>query len=239
MTDTTTQVESPDTPATPDEPQTLSLEDVYREAGVTEQTAQPPAAPAAEPSWTPPPPISNIPDAYEDGHKEFLQSLVSKTAALEATQQKFVQQEAQRAQQAAMAKLEEDIKDAASFVKENAGLDGLPLDDKAKMALAHFELNERASTDPKFKALWDKRNDSPQNKAALSKALKVISGEISKKFEVKTDPQLVANKRALKAAQQSSATTETPSSDEPSWGTAPATSQDFDRAWQNMVRGYN
>jgi len=211
-----------------------SLEDVYKEAGITEAQPQPQVV-VATPAEKPTP--ADIPDAYDDGHKAFLQGLVEKQSALEANQQEFRQERAQREQATAQAKLEEDIREATDFVKENAGLNDLPYDDKTKTALANFELNERARTDVKFKALWDARNNSPTAKAALTKAMGIISKEISKKFEVKVDPQAAASRKALKAAQQSSATTETEGSDDdPMGGLVGA---EFERAWANMVRTNN
>jgi len=231
MTDQTTQVEN--TTAEP------SLEDVYLEAGITEPQAQPQVAAAPTqyaPAPTTPPKV-DIPDAYDDGHKAFLQSLVEKQTALENTQQEFVRDKAANEQKLAAARLEEDIQEATAFVTENAGLKDLPYDDKTKTALANFELNERARTDLKFKALWDARNNNAQTKAALQKALSIISKDIAKKFEAKPDSTLVANKRALKAAQQSSATTDASDSDDSPL--ANLNGMEFERAWANMVRTNN
>lgn len=216
---------------------TPSLEDVYKEVGITEAQPQSPVAPAvvATPAVANPE-VSSIPDPYDDAHKAFLQSLVDKQTALEATQQQFVQERAMNEASIAKAKLEEDIQEATVFVRDNAGLNDLPYDDKQKLALANFELNERARNDPKFKALWDARNNSPANKAALNKALGIISKEIGKRFEAKIDPTLAANRKALKAAQTSSATTDEVGERSPLENLQGA---EFDQAWNRMVRGYN
>lgn len=206
--------------------QTLSLEDVYKEAGITEPQAQPQVV--AAPQYAPPQ-SQDIPDPYDtEKHSAFLRELVQKQTALDMSLQEIRGKSSQIERETAIAKLEEDIKEASDFVSKEAGIENT--------ALSHFELNERARTDAKFKQLWEGRNNSPAHKAALNKALGVISKEISKKYEVRVDPQLVANRRALKASQQSSATTESEENGSPLDG---LNGLDFERAWANMVRTNN
>lgn len=228
---------APETAATEEN---YSLEDVYKEAGIEPQAQQQAAyvPPVQQPVVQPVQQnANNIPDPYDESHKAWLQAQANKIDALAATQQAILQKDSAREQQIAQAKLEDDIKTATDYVKENAGLNDLPYDDKTKSALANFELNERARTDPKFKALWDARDKTPQSKAAFQKALGIVSKEIAKKFEAKVDPKLAANRQALRAAQQSSATTETPEADENAMGKL--TGQEFERAWAQMVRVNN
>jgi len=212
----------------------LTLDDVYKDAGIPEAKPQQRAEPVAPVA----PQAQEIPDPYDDKHKEWLLEQSKRVAALEASQQENAREKSEKQREIAAAKLEEEIQEATNYVKENAGLDDLPYDDKAKAALANFELNERARTDPKFKALWDNRNATAQNNAAFKKALTIVTKDIAKKYEVKPDPQLSANRRALKAAQQSSATTEgdREGADNPLGQLQGAA---FEQAWQRMVNPTN
>jgi hypothetical protein len=211
-----------------------SLEDIYREAGIPESQAQITAIPAPVAAVETKPIPDAIPDAYEEGHKAFLQSLLDKTNAIEKNQTAQLQRQAQIERAGAAARLEEEITEATKFVKETAGFDGLPYTDEGKLQLARFELESRATTDPKFKQLWDNRNTSPAHKAALQKALTVISKDVSKKFEGTVDPKLSADRRALKAAQSTSATTETDSRGNALEGLSGTA---FEQAWQRMLSG--
>jgi len=214
--------------------ETLSLEDVYKEAGIEEAQPQTQAAPVQQvaPAQVQAPQMQQpaIPDPYDqDAYRAFMANMVQNQTALNASLQEFRGRQSQIEQQTALQKLEEDISSATDFVSKEAGIENT--------ALAHFELNERARTDSRFKQLWENRNGTPANKAALQKALTVISKEISKKYDVRTDPQLLANRRALKASQQSSATTETDDSGDSNMGTL--IGADFQRAWDQMVRQNN
>jgi hypothetical protein len=164
-----------------------------------------------------------------EAYKSFMANMVHNQTALNASLQEFRGNQAQMAQKAAMQQLEEDISKATEFVSKEAGIDNKDL--------AHFELDNRARTDPRFKTLWENRSASSAHKAAFDKALKVISKEISKKYEVRADPTLVANRRALKASQNSSATTDKDDSADDSWGQLQGV--DFQRKWEAMVRQNN
>ena len=226
-----------DTKSEPVETQTATLDDLYKEAGIPEVIPQTQAAPVAP---APAPVVKadqEIPDPYDDKHKDFLKGLMQDVAATKQAQQEIARKESERDQRTAAAKLEEDINEATAFVKEIAGLDHLPYSDAKKLALANFELNERAKSDPKFKALWDNRHSSPQATAAFKKSLDIISKDIAKQYESKTDSKLVSDKRALAAARQSSATTDDKESQSsPGEGLVGA---EFDRWWSNMARVNN
>lgn len=212
-----------------------SLEDIYKEAGIQEASPQTQAAPAQQvaPTQVQAPEVPAIPDPYDqEAYRAFMANMVQNQTALNASLQEFRGKQSQIEQRTAIQKLEEDISKATEFVSQEAGIENT--------ALAHFELNERARTDPKFKQLWEARNESPARQAAFQKALSVISKDIGKKYEVRADPQLVANRRALKASQQSSATTD----DEGTSGGQFAklgqlTGIDFDREWNAIVRQNN
>ena len=222
-------------PTTAAENQTQSLEDVYQEAGITGVQHQSNAA--IETRTVEKPAAIEIPNAYDEGHKAFLQSLVDKQAALDANQQSFIAEKVSREASAAKAKLDEAVSSAIELCKSTAGLDDLPYDDKTKTQLIQFELDNRANADPKFKQLFDARDNSPASKAAWNKALVIVSKDIAKKFESKIDPTLVASRKALKAAQHSSATTET--EDEGDTGIGSLTGAAFDQAWARMVSNTN
>lgn len=212
--------------------ETPSLEDIYKEAGIQEASPQTQAAPVQQfaPAPVQVPQTNAIPDPYDqEAYKAFMANMVQNQTALNASLQEFRGKQSMIEQQAAALKLEEDISKATDFVSKEAGIENT--------ALAHFELNERARTDMRFKQLWENRDSSPTHKAAYQKALTVISKEIGKKYEVRADPQLVANRRALKASQQSSATTDVDDS-----GDIPGANlqgREFDYWWQNQVRQNN
>lgn len=200
-----------------------TLDDVYKESGITEAQPQIQAAPQPQQS-----PEVDIPDPYDvDRYKNFMQTVVRNQTALQHSLQAALGTISKTERETQAAKLEEEISQATEFVSKEAGIEN--------KELAHFELEQRARTDPKFKALWDNRNNTSQSKSAFTKALGIISKEIGNKYEVRADPQLIANRRALKASQQSSATTETPETDE--WGSK--TGRDFEQHWQNLISPRN
>lgn len=213
-----------------------TLDDLYRETGVTEATPQTkadqlPIAPVVAS-------VGDIPDPYDEAFKPSLQSKLQsqqdRMAVIEAHQQTQLRETARAQQAEAEAKLVEDIKTASSYVMENAGLKDLPLSDEAQLALANQELNAKAASDPKFQMLWQNRDKNPD---AWNKALAIQTKEIAKKFEAKVDPKLSADRKALRATQQSSATTE-----QESQGSNPLEGLEgveFDRAWRAIARGRN
>ena len=230
------------TPSGEQQDATLSLEDIYKEAGVSEASPQtqavpspasatPVSAPAVAAAATPPSTV--IPDPYDqDAYRAFMANLVQNQTALNTSLQEFRGKQNQIEQQTAQQKLEEDISSATDYLSKESGIENT--------ALAHFELNERARTDVRFRQLWESRNITPQKQAAFQKALSVISKEIGKKYEVRADPTLVANRRALKASQQSSATTDDSSEAGGQFAKlGQATGIDFDREWNAIVRQNN
>lgn len=230
MTDTTQEVET-----TTNEPQVNTdeptLDDLYKEAGL-EQPA--PQVQTQQQQVQQPqqevPVKEEIPDPFDvENFKAFIAKQQSDLVATKKSQEAFVNAIKAEQQKAFVAKLEDDIKQAADYVAKESGIEN--------NNLATFELNERARTDAKFKALWESRDSSPQAKAAFTKALAVVSREIGKKYEIKTDPQLVANRKALAASRQSSATTSQEEGNEPAW--ASATGAEFQMNWERLVRNNN
>jgi len=208
-----------------------TLDDLYKEAGLDSapaQVAQPQTQPA--PQQVVEKPSFEVPDPYDvENHKAFISNLAKSQAELRESLQQSQGIIAQKERETMMAKLEEEINEASEFVAKESGIDN--------PKLATFELSERARTDPKFKAIWEGRNSSPQAKSAYTKALGVVSREIGKKYEVRSDPQLVANKKALAASRQSSSTTTQEESNEPNW--ASAQGAEFQMNWDRLVRNNN
>ena len=205
-----------------------TLDDLYKESGIQEVAPpQTQAAPApAQQAQPVAQPEINVPDPYDiEAHKAFIANLARNQTVLHTSLQQAQEIIAAKERETLMAKLEEEINQASEFVSKESGIEN--------PKLATFELSERARTDPKFKALWDGRNSSPQAKGAYTKALQVVSREIAKKYEIRSDPTLVANKKALAASRQSSSTTTQESKDDEWSGLSPA---EFQAKWERTVR---
>lgn len=211
------------------EPVEQTLDDLYKESGLEVAPPQPQAAPQVTQD-SPKSPDLDIPDPYDiEAHKAFIANLAKNQADLSKSLQEAKGIIASKERETMMAKLEEDINQASEFVSKESGIEN--------PNLATFELNERARTDAKFRALWEGRNSSPQAKAAFTKALGVVAKEIGKKYEVRSDPQLVANRKALAASRTSSSTTTQDEGNEPAW--ASSNGADFQREWDRLVRNNN
>jgi hypothetical protein len=230
MTDTTT-ANAENATATPAASGTVeqSLEDVYKEAGVPEAKPQP-----QEQYIAPVVAKVAVPDAYDEGHRGYLEKQQERMNALEAHQNKQLHAESVKTKESAEAKLVEDINVATKFIVDNAGFKDLPYSDEAKATLANSELESKAKSDPKFQALWRNRDANPE---AWGKALAIVTKDIARKFEAKVDPKLAADRRALRASQGSSATSE-----QDGQGANPLEGLEgaaFERAWNNIARGRN
>jgi hypothetical protein len=206
-----------------------TLDDLYKEAGL--EVAQPQTQ--AQPQFQTQPQVQNqkveVPDPFDiENHKAFLQRLAEEQRATKESQAALLQQIQSEQQRIQAAKQEEDVKQAVDYIVKESGLEN--------SKLAKFELAERINEDPKFRAIVQARDSSPQAKGAFTKALGVIAKEIGKKYEVKTDPQLVANQRALAASRQTSATTQETTQDD-KWSSL--SGSDFEREWRALVRPNN
>lgn len=204
----------------------VTLDDLYKESGIETQVAQPQKQAEIVSHETS---DINVPDPYDiEAHKAFIKSLAQNQTALHQSLQEAQEKLAKKEQETLMAKLEEEISKASEFVSKESGIEN--------SNLATFELSERARTDPKFKALWDGRNSSPQAKAAFTKALQVVSKDIGKKYEVRSDPTLIANRKALAASRQSSSTT---TQEDKNDGWSGLTEAQFQQKWARMVSPNN
>ena len=231
MADTTQEVEN-EVPQDNTQVETVepTLDDLYKESGLQEATPQTQAQPQKQVQQEAKQ-EQDVPDPFDvENHKAYLKGLAEDLRATKESHAAITNAMRAEQQRVFVAKLEEDIKQAADFVAKESGIEN--------SKLATFELNERARTDVKFKALWEGRDSSPQAKAAFTKALGVISRQIGKDYEVRSDPQLVANRKSLAASRQSSATTsQDDSSNEPAWGSSQGA--EFQLNWERMVRNNN
>jgi hypothetical protein len=208
----------------------VSLEDIYKGAGVTEPQAQ---TQDVAPVVVAPVEVE-IPDAFDEKHKDFIAEMYKEQQVLKQNQQMALAEKAQSAAQIAKAKLEEDVKEAQDYVLKNSGMSDLPYDDSVKQAMAKSMLDEYANKDKRLAMLFANRDKSTEANTAFKKALALVTKEIGKKFEAKVDPALVASRKALKASQQSSATSEIAAEGN---SLESLTGNDFDREWAKL-RGH-
>jgi hypothetical protein len=171
------------------------LEKVYADFNIEEtastfqpqspQPAQPQPQPQAPQKFDPfdpnfPAHMERISKAAAEAHSA-LQTTTGKLTALE----RHIQAKA----------VEADIKSAVGVLTEGSDI-------KSKIAEVHLEA--KAREDARFRKIWENRSQNPK---ALSAALAALRGEIEQEYSVRRDPQLTENQRAVKASQQSMATT--------------------------------
>jgi hypothetical protein len=203
-----------------------SLEDISKEFSVEEQTrsftAQPQQPQPAYPQYTPPPqvpdPVIN-PDAflqYAWQQNPAVPQLTNQLQQVSAKLQAFEQQQAQ-------AKLEADVNRAVSKVNEKLKVDPL---------LAEAALEAEYRRNPTFKHIWDNRDRNP---AAFDRALEVMGNQLSTRFAVRTDPQLLENQRAAVSSQRTMATN--PQSN-PAMDALKMPQGDFEAWWEATKRGF-
>lgn len=210
----------------------VTLDDVYRDAGLDKITAepQPRAEPRAEPTRTDPQKIdpASIPDAYDtENHKAWLakqaatsQQLYSAVTQLAAH---FTQQQRERIESVTKA----DIESAVSKIEETVQVG------KPKLIEAYLDGEVRA--DPRMKALWENRAKHP---AAWSNAVAIVAKKMAKEFDLKVDPALAAAQRARKESQRTMATTAADDQTNPAEERlAKAQGADFNREWERLTGG--
>ena len=214
---------SANTEAAPAEP---TLEDVYKSAGVDAEPQQQRQAPQQQaPQWQQPSaPV--VPDPYDtEAHKAYLANLAATQAntvqGLAAVSQMITQQYQHAAQQ----KIQADIKQAVETISEVTG--------NVKPKVLEAMLDAEAREDPRFKRLWEQREQKPE---AWKNALKAVGKKIAGDFDMKTDPNLAAAQRARKTSQSAMATTSADSKDS-SWEGLSGT--DFASKWNQMMTGGN
>lgn len=137
-----------------------------------------------------------VPDpvADPDGFKRFVANDHQSRLALRESLQQVSQQFTKYEQQQLRAKEEADIKRAVDLVNTNL---------KADPDMVEVALGAKARKDPKFLRLYEQRDRNPE---AWEAALKAVAVEFEQKFQMKADPQLIENQRAMRTSQQAMAT---------------------------------
>lgn len=115
--------------------------------------------------------------------------------------------------------LRSDINDAVAIVEKETGLDP---------KIIEVYLDMQARDDPRFQKVWLERRSNPK---VFNAALQAVSYEIAEKFQARSDPNLFANQRAMKAFASGSSTRQTP--DERGWENL--SQSDFNKRWSSLI----
>lgn len=199
-----------------------TLDDVYKEYGVegVAQQFQAATAPQAPPTEAP----VNVPDPVTDpdGYQRFQVSQFQSQKRLQESLQQYGSAVSSIIEQEQRRQLEADINKSVDYVKSKVEGD-------VDRDLLEVALDLEARRDPRFLQMFTNRTKNPQ---AWEKALDAFSRKASGKFALRTDPQLAENQRAIKASQQQSGTTRTPSKNEEWDGLS---EQEFQSKWRSIV----
>jgi hypothetical protein len=171
-------------------------------------------------------PEVHIPDPALDpeGFRRYEASRAAESQVLRQAVLQIHGQLNQQQQAAVRAKEEADIQKAVGTLKESApGVD--------EVVLESF-LGAAARKEPRLLQLWNNRDKNPKG---WESAMKVIAKDVAKKFEVRTDGQLVENQRAMKVAQQAMGTAQPQPSREETMGQLQGSA--FDREWDRIKNG--
>jgi hypothetical protein len=193
----TTQTEETTQPAKTEAPE-VTLDDVYRDAGLDKivETQQPPQRQEQQqqPQKIEP---SSVPDPYDtENFKAYQARLVAETSALRQNQASIANYLTGLQRKEAQATLEADISKSVEKVNEVVN--------HPKPKVIEAMLDAEARENPKFKALWENRAKNP---VAWDNALKITAKKFADDLSVKVDPALVAAQRARKDSQKQMATT--------------------------------
>jgi len=214
----TTQTEVPQTTKT--EAPEVTLDDVYRDAGLDKivETQQPPKQeqPPQQPRVEP----SSVPDPYDtENFKAYQARLQAETTALRHNQASLAAYVTHVERERAKTTLEADISKSVEVVNEVVG--------HPKPKVIEAMLDAEARENPKFKALWENRSKNP---SAWDNALKITAKKFAEDLSVKVDPTLVAAQRARRASQKQMATTAPEEPDE-KW----SDDSKFEEQWNQML----
>lgn len=204
----------------------VTLDDVYRDAGLDKVVEAQPEPQQQQQQQQVKPEPSSIPDPYDaENFKAYMTREAAEKNALKEATVKIAQFLTAEQQKRVMESTKADIDSAVGKIKEVVG------DLKPKVIEA--ALDGMVREDPKLKAIWNNRNKNP---AAWDKAVQVVSKQIADDFSVKVDPALVAAQRARKDSQRQMATTSADKQDSSWEGLNQA---EFDLKWQQTVSGGN
>lgn len=218
---TTEQSVAPASESQAPSPQTL--DDVYREHGIEEQAQQFSEQRQSPQHQAPNVPNYEVPDPLDtNAYKQYEVRKAMEQSALNQTLQQTIGVVTKMHQEALQKSVEADIKSAVDTINKDLNM-------KPKLVEALLEATVKEN--PKLQTIWNNRAKNPK---ALEAALKVLSGQFASDYAVRQDPQLVENQRAVKASQQSMATTQK-SSQNDDIGNMPK--NDFDKWWKTKKYG--
>lgn len=206
----------------------VTLDDVYREAGldkvVASDTTQQTTEVKEETTKKVEP--SSVPDPYDtENFKAYLAREAAGKTELEKAVRTMANHLTAKAQQEAVATARADIDKAVSAINEVVNY--------PKPKVIEAALDGMVREDARLKAIWNNRGKNP---AAWNNALKIVTKQIQEDFSAKVDPALVAAQRARKESQKTMATTTTESNVSPvEERLAAAQGDDFDREWQKLL----
>ena len=115
--------------------------------------------------------------------------------------------------------IKSDIASAVSAVEKETGL-------SPRLIETHLDLLAR--DDHRFRQIWINRHVRPQ---VLQAALKAASAEMMMTYQVRADPDLLANQKAMRTYQSGSSTRQAPS--EGGWDNL--SQADFSKKWSSIV----
>lgn len=220
MSDPNEQVSQAQPESTPE----ATLDDVYKEYGVEQQTQQFQAATAPLPYLPQAPEAPIIPDPVTDvdAFRQWQTQQFHQNNSLQQTLQELNGRFAQVSQAEARRQVETDVSRAVEMVNKRLGADP---------QMVEVALDLEARRDPRFQKLWEGRQQNPQ---AWEKALDAWGRKMDGKFSVRADPQLAENQRAARASQQALGGSRQTSSTEEWDNLAPG---DFDSRWRQLING--
>lgn len=211
----------------------VTLDDVYRDAGLDKTVAREVQQTTTQETKTDPATKidpSSVPDPYDtERFKDWAARQAAGTDALGKAFHEVRQFLTAQQQKAQLEALKADVEKSVKAIDEIAQI--------GKPTVVEAYLDGMVRQDPRMKALWDNRGKNP---AAWNNALKVVAKKMSEEFSVKVDPELQKAQRARKEAQKQMATTaddETTNQDEDRLGKAQGA--DFSREWESYIRGWN
>ncbi len=208
----------------------VTLDDVYRDAGLDKIVESAPAKVETQPQTVVREQPLSVPDPYDsENFKAYMAREAAGTTVLKQAVGEIAKFLGAQQQRDAMAATKLDIDKAVSTVNEVVN--------HPKPKVIEAAIDGMVREDPRLKAIWDNRGKNP---GAWSNALKIVTKQIAEDFSVKVDPALVAAQRARKDSQKHMATT-VKDSDRSAQEErmAKATGMEFDSEWQRLVSGGN
>ena len=210
----------------------VTLDDVYRDAGLDKlaaQTTQQPTTQAETKTEPARPDLSSVPDPYDtERFKDFIARQAAGTTELQKSVGELVKHLTAQQQAQIGAQIRADIDKSVKAIDEIAQIG------KPKVIEAY--LDGMVREDPRMKALWDNRAKNP---TAWNNACKVAAKKMSDEFSLKVDPDLQKAQRARKEAQKQMATTADKDTNPLEDRLGAAQGADFAREWESLVSGGN